>query len=431
MILSIFTFTGNDNLIDNGSFENNARCLLPWCIKTDTSFIKPWTVVGGNGQYEIDRMWRGDGVWSMDLSADLPVTIQQIVAKAIPGKQYKLSALLNANRCGKYSVKTGFIVVFGATTGRQNFSYDSISLSAWVPVTYTFTAPANGTALQIGSTVADSCGPVIDGMKMTDTADSTNTNILENGSFEDHASCGEFYDRWCIQTTADLITPWTVAGGNGEFEIDNRWFGADTGTWSMDLSANTAVTVQQVLTRAVPGTSYTINFKLNGNRDCGNPVKTGFIQVLGATAGKQSFSYNSTANADWQTVSYIFTAPSNGSILQVGSTIFDDCGPVIDAFTMYPTVDYVVMTVTDDYYTTKHHTVTVYYDDDLQKVVTAPADIQNASATIFTTIYTPVVVYVNMTLTDITQTVTPATAVSTLHTTSFITIATVTFTATA
>ena len=135
MILSIFTFTGNDNLIDNGSFENNARCLLPWCIKTDTSFIKPWTVVGGNGQYEIDRMWRGDGVWSMDLSADLPVTIQQIVAKAIPGKQYKLSALLNANRCGNYSVKTGFIVVFGATTGRQNFSYDSISLSAWVPVT--------------------------------------------------------------------------------------------------------------------------------------------------------------------------------------------------------------------------------------------------------------------------------------------------------
>ena len=101
------------------------------------------------------------------------------------------------------------------------------------------------------------------------------------------------------------------------------------------MSANLPVTIQQVLTRAVPGTSYTINFQLNGNR-CGSyPTKTGFIQVLGASAGKQTFSYNSQATTAWQQVSYTFIAPSNGSILQVGSTVADSCGPVIDAFTMF------------------------------------------------------------------------------------------------
>ena len=212
----------------------------------------------------------------------------------------------------------------------------------------------------------------------------------------------------------------------------------------MDLSPNNApATIQQVLTGAVPGTTYTINFKLNANRYCGDATKTGWIQVLGASAGKQTFSYNSATTSAWQTVSYTFIAPTGGSTLQVASTHSSSCGPVIDAFTMFAPIttstilttsvlDQTIKTtttVTENTYTTTRRVVTVYYDDDLHKVVTAPAEISAATATVYTTIYTPVVAYTNKTITE-TSTKTPAVFWSTIRDTATVVLPTVTFTAT-
>lgn len=322
------------NLIENGSFENYARCFRPsvaWCIKTSNSFIAPWTVVGGNGEYEIDSMWGGDGVWSMDLSANQPVTIQQIVRKAVPGMRYRFSMLVNSNPCGAAELKTGTVTVMGLSS--QQFSHVR-SPQSWNSFTYDFTAPLSGTTIQIKSTnpYYDSCGVVIDGMKVVAINDTNNINILENGSFENYANCGGSNAPWCIQKTTDLIAPWTVASKNGEFEIDSMWRGADNGTWSMDLSPNGPASIQQVLTNAVPGTAYRIEFKLNANRCGAFPVKTGTIQVLGQPV--QPFSYDTTKFSNWQTVTYNFTASTGVSILQLNSTVLDSCGPVIDAVVM-------------------------------------------------------------------------------------------------
>ena len=86
-------------------------------------------------------------------------------------------------------------------------------------------------------------------------------------------------------------------------------------------------------------------------------------------------------------------------------------------------------TITENTYTTTRRVITVYFDDDLNKVVTAPAEINAASATVYTTIYTPVVVFTNKTIIE-TSTTTPATFVSTIRDTATVVLPTVTFTAT-
>jgi len=155
-------------------------------------------------------------------------------------------------------------------------------------------------------------------------------NLIENGSFEKHAA--DCLDLHCTSTKAYLISPWVSLSSTGDFEIDRGWPAAD-GIWSMDLSTWQPVTIQQDIKAAVPGTNYVLSFKLNANRGGPYSVKTGWVQVLGEP--KQTFSYDSSSSSQWETVIYRFTAPMNGSILQIGSTVNDYRGPVIDAFELY------------------------------------------------------------------------------------------------
>ena len=89
-------------------------------------------------------------------------------------------------------------------------------------------------------------------------------NLIDNGSFEENASC-PYTNQSCVHYEQNFIRPWSVKG-SGFFEIVRFSQFADGGNWSMDLGINASqVIIQQNLTKAVPGTTYIINFKLNAS----------------------------------------------------------------------------------------------------------------------------------------------------------------------
>ena len=121
--------------------------------------------------------------------------------------------------------------------------------------------------------------------------------MIENGSFE-NAKCPE--QR--IQNDTKLISPWSVVGGTGQYEISNMRSIEGIGTWSMDLNAMGPVTIQQVLKDAVPGTDYEINFYIYNNGNCdSDTLETAYIEVL----GQPPLHFSSYSQYDFFSISYL------------------------------------------------------------------------------------------------------------------------------
>ncbi|KAJ3271751.1 hypothetical protein HDV01_006359 [Terramyces sp. JEL0728] len=165
LVLAIATVAA-DNLLQNGDFEDHAAqyCTDSWCIVDDRA-IAPWHVTAGPAA-EVDHYpWKAySGEWSMDLCGNVPYTIGQSVDLK-SGHTYTLTFMLNENYCGTYN-KTGYVAATGSP--QQVFFHNSAQQGGnWVPVTYQFVATDKNTLIEIGSTTAGSCGPVIDNVILT------------------------------------------------------------------------------------------------------------------------------------------------------------------------------------------------------------------------------------------------------------------------
>ncbi|KAJ3308444.1 hypothetical protein HDV04_001225 [Boothiomyces sp. JEL0838] len=167
LALAIATTVSGANLLKNGDFEDHAAqyCKDSWCIVSDSA-IAPWQLVSGPAVEVDNTPWKAySGDWSMDLCGNVPYTIGQTVALT-PGDAYTLTFMLNENYCGTYN-KTGFVSATG--NPQQVFFHNSAQFAGkWIPVTYQFVATDANTQIQIGSTTAGSCGPVIDNVILVD-----------------------------------------------------------------------------------------------------------------------------------------------------------------------------------------------------------------------------------------------------------------------
>lgn len=173
-----------ENLLKNGDFEGDAitwtsdLCNQGWCVLPDHS-ISPWTTSGQDaGRVEVDTSpWKAySGIWSIDLNADAPYTINQKV-ELKPGK-YVLTFHLNQNRC-ENDIKTGYVSMLGG----ERVDWFHASSESWKMIEYHFVISRPGPqTFSIGSTTSGSCGPVIDDVKLQLLSKAFYTNSQDSGN---------------------------------------------------------------------------------------------------------------------------------------------------------------------------------------------------------------------------------------------------------
>jgi hypothetical protein len=455
-IVDQITMFATNELIVNGGFENGAffePSCGSWCSNSDASLISPWTF-SGQSVYELNfGVWKAfEGKISMDLSSSGPITISQVVPTTI-GERYVVSFKLNDNSCNSpTTTRTGKIVATGAQplAFGHKAGFQSANPSPWTEVNYYFFATDAKTTVSISSTDPSSCGPIVDQITMSATSlDQKNVSsknagtglasngaaseeLIVNGGFENAAFYESSCPSWCSPSDASLIAPWTFSG-QSTYELNFGVWKAFEGKISMDLSSSGPVTISQVVPTTA-GKQYVVSFQLNDN-SCGSPTTNRTGKIVATGAQPLSFGhmggFQSAKLSPWTEVKYYFFATGSKTTISISSTDASGCGPVVDKISMVATNLYIVTkTVTDTILTTKTHAATLYYDGDLKKFVSNEADIKSATATVFTTVYNPVIQYVNTTTTDSTQTITPAAVVTTIGATASVTLAPVIVTAT-
>ncbi len=156
-----------------------------------------------------------------------------------------------------------------------------------------------------------------------------NAAAFTNGSFEmGLPSVGSFTTVGAVNSTA--ITGWTVASGSVDY-IGTYW-NAHSGRRSIDMSGNTAATLQQTFD-TVAGTTYNLSFWLGGNPAGPPPIK-----ALTVTAGPttQSFTYDVTGapplpGMNWVRRGFSFTAAGSSTTLSFVSGTQGFFGPALDS----------------------------------------------------------------------------------------------------
>jgi hypothetical protein len=148
-------------------------------------------------------------------------------------------------------------------------------------------------------------------------------NMVVNGDFEDFADA---YCKkgWCLSSNISAIAPWKLAIGP-KFELDGTVWPAQSGKWSMDLSADEPYSITQDIP-TVSGKRYNLTFYLNKNQACADADRTGYYQI--GRESKISFIH-AKGLKKWVKIQKSFIASSNCS-LTIGSTSEGSCGPVLD-----------------------------------------------------------------------------------------------------
>jgi hypothetical protein len=156
----------NENLIKNPSFEEGDLCARAgrksWCIVGQDK-VPSWEATGR--QIELDvTVWPAfEGRVSVDLSPNRNSFLHQTVELVI-GQDYVLTFALSSNTCGNgkgyYQIGTDFDRFKG--------------IKKWQTIEAKFTATEVMTRIGFGSLSGNSCGPVIDDIKLLRDV----TNIL-------------------------------------------------------------------------------------------------------------------------------------------------------------------------------------------------------------------------------------------------------------
>lgn len=123
------------------------------------------------------------------------------------------------------------------------------------------------------------------------------------------------------------FTGWYLTYGN--IDLVGGWQASD-GTYSIDLSGNTAGGIAQTIDTMI-GQQYLVTFDLSGNP--GYPlIKT---LIVNAASASQTYTYTlspdmNNDNMKWQTQSFYFTAEKEQTELSFNSQDYTCYGPVLD-----------------------------------------------------------------------------------------------------
>ena len=157
------------------------------------------------------------------------------------------------------------------------------------------------------------------------------TSVATGGTYQDGGS------GFMPGVTGATIPGWTITG-----QVD--WIGsywtAAEGSYSIDMNATpTQGTLSQTFDTVLNST-YSVQFELSGNPNCGTGDKTLLLTYPG---GSQSYTYtvtsaNSNTNMLWTTPTAVsFVGTGSPATISFASTSTGACGAAIDNVTVTPT----------------------------------------------------------------------------------------------
>jgi choice-of-anchor C domain-containing protein len=149
---------------------------------------------------------------------------------------------------------------------------------------------------------------------------------VTNASFENP---GTFTGTWMNLGTGSAGLPgWTISSGS--VDLIRRYWGADDGLYSLDMSGSSAGTIWQDISGLRAGRNYVLSFALAGNPD--RQDTKSLTARVGSTA--QLFTFNTAgktkAAMGWTTVSMGFTAAATTERLSFVSGNNNAFGAALD-----------------------------------------------------------------------------------------------------
>lgn len=173
-------------------------------------------------------------------------------------------------------------------------------------------------------------------------ANSGKANIIVNGSFESGIGAPPFPPGYTsVQANSTNITGWTTTGINNIDWINNGYWQASNGTYSLDLSGDAPGGIQQTVA-TVAGEVYTLSFDSSVNPDDRHTAtaRRTDIFVLDAVSSAQILERDvllaresrTFTNMQWITTTYSFVATSASTTVRFVSRIdnIDAGGPTLD-----------------------------------------------------------------------------------------------------
>jgi hypothetical protein len=145
----------NENLIKNPSFEEGALCRgRAWCIVGQNK-VPSWNASGRKIELDVTVWPAFEGRVSVDLSPNRSSFLHQTV-ELVVGKDYVLTFALSSNTCGNGK---GYYRI-----GKNSERFKGVK--KWQTIEAKFTATEVMTRIGFGSLSRNSCGPVIDDIKL-------------------------------------------------------------------------------------------------------------------------------------------------------------------------------------------------------------------------------------------------------------------------
>jgi choice-of-anchor C domain-containing protein len=146
-----------------------------------------------------------------------------------------------------------------------------------------------------------------------------------NGGFEQPGTfLGSFQTQGAGSTA---ITGWTIESGS--VDLINAYWQPSEGSYSLDLSGDSAATISQTVTGLVAGKDYALSFDLAGNPD------QSFAKSLIASAAGASgtFTFVQTGNhrdMGWTAQTLRFRATADTAVIRFASQNEGFWGPALD-----------------------------------------------------------------------------------------------------
>ncbi|HVM61703.1 MAG TPA: choice-of-anchor C family protein [Verrucomicrobiae bacterium] len=167
------------NLLTNGSFESPGGYAT---ANPGATWITGWVVI--NGQIDYDPGWQAaDGLASLDLNGSPGVGGVEQTFATVPSQQYLVTFALAGNPDSQ-KVYTMSTQAAGQT---GNFSFNSTGHTStsmgWVTDSWTFTANASSTTLELYSTTTSTPydGPALDNVIVTAIPEPSTVALLTVG----------------------------------------------------------------------------------------------------------------------------------------------------------------------------------------------------------------------------------------------------------
>jgi len=294
--------------VTDGGFDSTGNPSGGWAPYLPGSPIGPWTVdttpAGGvqllaNGIISLAN--NGTCILQLTDSGGSPYTpggISQTIT-TVPGTTYAVSMQV----CGRY----GDSPFASFSFGDQSFSFDAPS-KTWTTVCWLITADSTSTVIDISGSTASSAAVLIDNV-------SVSQSMVADGDFE---LTGSPSGGWATYNPGKSLGTWTVdTTPSGGVQLFGPGTGVNDGTCTLQLTSSggspyTPGGISQTIP-TVPGTTYAVSMNVIARYGASTSANANF------SFGDQSFAF--AAPATWTTVSWLITADSTSTLINItGST---------------------------------------------------------------------------------------------------------------